>query len=155
MFKRFWRSAGAVGAVAVLVAILAGALLPATPAGAWTEPANTSQSYWAPGPPPGSQSPWDIYATTANGVAFGVPFGQGYCLYGFGSTCANYNQIGGWPDNVTLYAESGGQIFPYYKSCNDNTTCTDSGPTGWGVVSVYYVMYDPIVGVEWEASWLG
>lgn len=155
MFKRFRHGAGAVGAAAVMAAVLVGALLPAAPAGAWTQPANTQESYWAPGPPPGSQSPLDIYATTANGTAFGEPFGQGYCLYGYGSDCASYNQIGGWPDQIVLYAGSGGSIYPYYNYCNYNTTCTDPGPVGWGVISVYYTMYNPYFGEQWEASWLG
>ncbi len=143
------------GTVVTVATALGVALLASVPAGAWTQPANTSQSYWAPGPPPGSSSPYDLYATTANGTAFGSPFGQGYCLYGFGSNCASAASLGAWPDQVTLYAGSGGTINPYYADCDRNTTCTASGPSGWGVVSVYYTMYSPYVGVQWEASWLG
>jgi len=153
--KRLRYGTGALATAAVMVAILVGALLPATTAGAWTQTANTSGSYWAAGPPPGSSSPYDIYATTANGTYLGSPYGQGYCLYGYGSNCASASQIGMWPDQVTLYAGSGGTINPYYADCNRNTTCTAAGPSGWGVISVYYTMYNPSMGVLWEASWLG
>ena len=155
MFKRLGNSAWAIVATGMLAAALGVALTPAAPAAAWTQPANTSWSYWAPGPPPGSESPNYLYATTANGTAFGEPFGQAYCLYGYGSACASASQIGMWPNQIVLYAKSGSTTNPYYANCDRNVTCTDAGPAGWGVVSVYYIQYTTFGGVLWEASWLG
>jgi hypothetical protein len=137
----------AFGMIALLIAVTVA--LPSAPAGAWTQPANTQESYWAPGPPPGSASPYAVHATTMNGIAYGSPYAQGYCLYGYGSICEN--------ELVYLYAYSAGNpISGFACAASFNTTCTAPGFAGWSVLTAYYYMWNVYdIEVSWEASWLG
>ena len=137
---------GAVGCVAI-VGFLSVALL-AVPAGAWYEPANTQQSYWSPGPPPGSSSYNDCYVTTANGIAYNLPYAQIYPLNGYGSICT-------WGE-AYLGTVLNGTVLYYASQGSANNWWIPNGLSGWAVGSATYYSENTYAVVEgWEASWLG
>jgi hypothetical protein len=142
--RRVLGQVGVVAAIAIAVVIAV-----PTVAEAWYEPANTSQSYWSPGPPPGNSNANECYVTTANGVAFGEPFGQMYVLDGYGSYCAEGAIQLYWTVNGNYYVKG-------IQYLGTNTTSTLAGGAGGGVVAVDYCSWDT-TGIEecWEASWLG
>jgi hypothetical protein len=121
----------------------------ASVAGAWYEPANTQQSYWSPGPPPGSSSYNDCYVTTANGVAYNEAYAEQYLVYGYGSICGYSNFVVTTYDNGYITAGSQGHG-------TENTWAYSWGVSGTSVYAANYATYNIYaVPATWEASWRG
>jgi hypothetical protein len=117
-------------------------------AGAWTQPADQEESYWSPGPPPGSEATNDCYVTTENGIFDTAPFANLFDLNGYGSQCqVGYSQV--------VAYNSGYEVNGPAIQTNPNQWGDSTYLSGWTVAAANYGACGPEYCSYWEASWLG